>query len=203
MSPNIAVIDYGMGNVRSVEKALAHCGAEVEVTSDPSRIAAADHIVLPGVGAFGDAMEELGRRGLIEPIRELVAAGKPFLGICLGVQVLLDESEENPGVPGLGIVAGRVLRFQTDLKVPHMGWNELKVRPQCPLFGGLGERPYVYFVHSYYVAPSNPEWVAATADYDGEFVAAVGRGRCFATQFHPEKSQEVGLKILKNFIAIS
>lgn len=200
MRADVAVIDYGMGNVRSVEKALAHCGASVEVTSAAERIRAARHVVLPGVGAFGDAMDELRRRGLVEPIREAIAADKPFLGICLGLQVLFDSSEESPDVEGFGIVGGTVRRFQTSLKVPHMGWNALSFRRPCPLFEGIAESPNVYFVHSYYVVPSDEEWIATTTDYDGEFVSSVWRGRCFATQFHPEKSQAIGLKMLENFL---
>jgi len=200
MSGKIVVIDYGMGNVRSVEKALAYCGASIKVSSNPEDIRHASHVVLPGVGAFGDAMAELKRRRLVEPIREAVAEGKPFLGICLGLQVLFEKSEENPGVEGFGIVPGEVKRFRTHLKVPHMGWNTLAIKRPCALFEGVGENPYVYFVHSYYVVPSDPDWVAATTDYDGEFVSAVCKGNCFATQFHPEKSQAVGLKMLRNFI---
>jgi len=201
METKVAVIDYGMGNVRSVEKALARCGATVEVTAKSDAILSASHVVLPGVGAFGDAMGELRRRRLIEPIKQVIAADKPFLGICLGLQVLFEKSEENPGVAGLGIIRGEVKRFRTHLKVPHMGWNTLKLERSCPIFEGLGNEPSVYFVHSYYVAPAEEGWTIATSDYDGEFVSAGGRGRCFATQFHPEKSQKVGLKILENFLS--
>jgi glutamine amidotransferase len=199
---DIVVIDYGMGNVRSVEKALAHCGASVEVTDDPKRLNAASHIVLPGVGAFGDAMAELRRRGLVEPIRERIGSGIPFLGVCLGQQILFEKSEESPGVEGLSVIPGKVRRFQTQLKVPHMGWNALEIRKPTPLLDGLGQEPHVYFVHSYYVAPTDSEWVVAVTNYDGEFVSVVGLGNCYATQFHPEKSQKVGLQILRNFIAM-
>jgi len=202
MDSQVAVIDYGMGNVRSVEKALARFGATVEVTSQPDQIRSASHVVLPGVGAFGDAMGELRRRQLVEPIREIIAAGKPFLGVCLGLQVLFEKSEESPAVKGLNMIAGEVKRFRTYLKVPQMGWNTLNLRKPCPLFEGIGEQPFVYFVHSYYVVPHDEEWIAATTDYDGEFVSAVARGRCFAVQFHPEKSQAVGLKILENFLQL-
>ena len=203
MNANIVVIDYGMGNVRSVEKALAHCGAAVEVTADAEKIHAATHVVLPGVGAFGGAMKELKKRRLIEPIRETIAADKPFLGICLGLQVLFEKSEESPRVEGLGVIAGQVKRFRTYLKVPHMGWNQLRLRQPGAVFEGVGEDPFVYFVHSYYVVPDDAAWVAATTDYDGEFVSAVRRGRCIATQFHPEKSQAVGLRMLRNFIGLT
>ncbi len=203
MDKQVVVIDYGMGNVRSVEKALACCGASVEVAAQPDRIRAASHVVLPGVGAFGDAMGELKRRKLIEPIKAAIAEGKPFLGICLGLQVLFERSEENPGVAGLAVFAGEVKRFRTHLKVPHMGWNALKFRNECPLFAETGAEPFVYFVHSYYVSPREADCVAALTDYDGEFVSAIARGRCFGVQFHPEKSQTVGLKILENFLHLS
>jgi glutamine amidotransferase len=200
MGTNVVVIDYGMGNVRSVEKALARCGASVEVSEKADRVLAADHLVLPGVGAFGDAMGELRRRRLLDPIRQVIAANRPFLGICLGLQVLFERSEENPGVKGLGVVAGEVKRFRTHLKVPHMGWNALAIERPCPLFDEIGENPSVYFVHSYYVVPNDEEWTAATTTYDWPFVSAIRRGNCFATQFHPEKSQAVGLKMLANFL---
>jgi glutamine amidotransferase len=219
MGANIVVVDYGMGNVRSVEKALAHCGVEVAVTSDPDRVRAASHIVLPGVGAFGDAMAELRRRALVEPVRDVIAADTPFLGICLGLQVLFESSEESPGVEGLGIIEGQVRRFRTHLKVPHMGWNRIAIRRPNALLalphgrasasvaGGrasasVDDEPFVYFVHSYYVDPRDEQWTATTTQYDGEFVSAVARGRCFGTQFHPEKSQAVGQEILRNFIAL-
>jgi len=202
MAARVVVIDYGMGNVRSVEKALTRCGAAVEVTSKADQIGAATHVVLPGVGAFGDAMGELRRRRLIEPIREIIAADKPFLGICLGLQVLFEKSEESHGVAGLGVIAGEAKRFRTHLKVPHMGWNTLTIRRPSAVFEGIGERPFVYFVHSYYVVPRDAGWIATTTDYDGEFVSAIGRGRCFATQFHPEKSQTIGLRILENFLKL-
>jgi len=203
MGAQLVVIDYGMGNVRSVEKALVRCGATVEVTAQVEKIRAAGHVVLPGVGAFGDAMGELRRRKLIEPIREIIAADRPFLGICLGLQVLLEKSEESPGVAGLNVIAGEVKRFRTHLKVPHMGWNTLSFRKPSPVFEGIGDQPFVYFVHSYYVVPRDEEWIATTTDYDGEFVSAVARGHCVATQFHPEKSQTVGLNILENFLKIA
>ncbi|MBM3333832.1 imidazole glycerol phosphate synthase subunit HisH [Candidatus Sumerlaeota bacterium] len=202
MKPRVVVIDYGMGNVRSVEKALAHCGAEVHVSSRTADLEAATHVVLPGVGAFGDAMGGLRRRRLVEPIREVIESGRPFLGICLGLQVLFEKSEESEGIAGLGVIAGEVKRFRTFLKVPHMGWNTLRVREGCPLFDGLAIEPCVYFVHSYYVIPQDEDWIAAKTDYDGQFVSAVWRGQCFATQFHPEKSQKVGLKMLENFLKV-
>ncbi len=198
----IAIIDYGMGNLFSVQKALERIGFSATITALPDVLAKAEKIVLPGVGAFGDAMREIERRRLVEPIRQAVAAGKPFLGICLGLQVLFEKSEESPGIPGLGILPGEVKRFVTDMKVPHMGWNQIRIRRPAPIFDGIGDDAYVYFVHSYYVVPVRAEDIAATTDYELEFVSSVWRHNLFATQFHPEKSQAVGLKILKNFAGI-
>ena len=196
----IAIVDYGMGNLCSVQKAMEHLGAETVITDSPDIISRADKIVLPGVGAFGDAMRELGSRGLVEPLRRAVASQKPFLGICLGMQVLFDRSEESPGVGGLSILPGEVKRFVTGLKVPHMGWNQICIRRQTPIFRGVEDGAYFYFVHSYYAVPDCAEDVATTTDYAVEFASAICRGNLFGTQFHPEKSQSVGLKILKNFI---
>ncbi len=198
----IAVIDYGAGNLRSVEKALGHLGCECEVTADPGVLAAADGAILPGVGAFGDAMGQLRARGLEAPIRAFVETGKPFLGICLGLQILFESSEESPGVAGLGLLRGKILRLPGDrgLKVPHMGWNSLQVRGGSFL-DGLGEEPYVYFVHSYYLQ-AEEEIVAATAEYGVRFHAAVQKENLMACQFHPEKSGDVGLRILANFAAM-
>ena len=201
----IAIVDYGMGNLRSVEKSLARTGVATTVTSDPSVIRDADGVVLPGVGAFGACMENLRARGLDDVIRDVVQAGKPFLGICLGLQLLFEESEEFGPVRGLGIMPGKVVRFAgrelDGLKIPQMGWNRLKVcRPVAEL-EGLGESPFVYFVHSYYVVPADPELTVGVTDYGVEFTAAIARDNVFACQFHPEKSQAVGLRILENFVA--
>ena len=209
----IAVVDYGMGNLRSVSKALEHLGAEARVTSDPQEIARATKLVLPGVGAFGAAMQELTRRGLVEPIHQAITRGVPYLGICLGLQLLFDESEEGGKIKGLGLLRGRVRRLQApSLKIPHMGWNQVTSptspagRGQmkgCPLLHGIPEESYVYFVHSYYADPADRSIVALEADYGGRFTAMVWRRSLFATQFHPEKSQAVGLRLLQNFIGLS
>lgn len=197
-----AIIDYDAGNLKSVEKALQALGEETVITRDREEILAADRVILPGVGAFGDAMEKLHQYGLVEIIRQVVQKGTPFLGICLGLQLLFEESEESQGVPGLGILKGKIRRIPNTpgLKIPHMGWNSLTLRPETRLFSGLGEEPYVYFVHSYYLEAADPEIVAASADYGVVIHAAVETGNVFACQFHPEKSGEVGLKILNNFV---
>ena len=199
----IAVIDYGAGNLLSVGKALRHLGCQCEVTADPAVLAAADGAILPGVGAFGDAMTQLRSRGLEEPIRAFVASGKPFLGICLGLQILFESSEESPGAAGLGLLKGKILRIpgDTGLKVPHMGWNSLNLAGESALFQGVGEEPYVYFVHSYYLQ-AEEEIVTATAEYGVTIHAAVEKDNLMACQFHPEKSGDVGLKILANFAAM-
>lgn len=200
----IAIIDYGVGNLYSVEKALAALGADAKITSDARTIAAADKIVLPGVGAFGDCMENLTATGLIPTIKDFVKTGKPMLGICVGLQILFEGSEESIGVAGLGLLKGKVRRIQAPgLKVPHMGWNSLTIKsPRQPLdlFQGLSEKPYVYFVHSYHSVPQDSSIVTATTEYGSELTAAVAKGNIQATQFHPEKSGDVGLAILKNFI---
>jgi glutamine amidotransferase len=195
----IAIIDYGMGNLRSVEKGLAKVGHAARITADPEEVRPAAAVVLPGVGAFGDAMRNLEASGLIPAIRDAVDAGKPFLGICLGLQLLFEESEESPGVRGLGLLPGRVERFRHDLKVPHIGWNQLHLRRRAPVLGGVPEDAFAYFVHSYYVAPAEDDVVATTTDYGYEFVSGVWRDNVCAFQFHPEKSQAVGLRILENF----
>ena len=199
-----AIIDYDAGNLKSVEKALQALGEETVITRDREEILAADRVILPGVGAFGDAMEKLHQYGLVEIIRQVVQKGTPFLGICLGLQLLFEESEESQGVPGLGILKGKIRRIPNTpgLKIPHMGWNSLTLRPETRLFSGLGEEPYVYFVHSYYLEASDPEIVAASADYGVVIHAAVETGNVFACQFHPEKSSDTGLQILKNFISL-
>lgn len=188
-----------MGNLRSVEKALSHLSFRVIVTSRPQEIKTAEKLILPGVGAFGDAMQELGQRDLISVIKDTVQEGRPCLGICLGLQVLFDKSEEAPEIPGLGLIPGEVRRFKTKLKVPHMGWNSIKIQQPCPLLYSISNESYFYFVHSYYVKPNDNAVIVAVTDYDGDFVSMIQRGNLFATQFHPEKSQQWGLKILRNF----
>ncbi|MCM1027375.1 MAG: imidazole glycerol phosphate synthase subunit HisH [Roseburia sp.] len=201
----IAVIDYDAGNIRSVEKALLFLREEVTVTRDPERILAADGVILPGVGAFGDAMEKLRAYGLIEVIRECVERQTPFLGICLGLQLLFDSSEESPGVEGLHILKGRIARIPTEsgVKVPHIGWNDLRFPRKGRLFDGLQEGEYVYFVHSYYLQAENPEIVTAVTEYGARIHASVEEGNVFACQFHPEKSADAGLRILRNFIGVT
>lgn len=198
----IAIIDYGMGNLRSVEKAFAYLGYNAQITSDPKEISQADKVVLPGVGAFGKGMEELRRRGLIEVIKEIVAEQKPFFGICLGLQLLFTESEEAPGVEGLGIFPGRVTRFKQGVTVPHMGWNQIHIKRDSPIFNSIPSDMYFYFVHSYYVVPEDDNVILATTDYAVEFVSMINHGNLFATQFHPEKSQKIGLQMLKNFARV-
>ena len=199
-----AIIDYDAGNLKSVEKALQALGEETVITRDREEILAADRVILPGVGAFGDAMEKLHQYGLVEIIRQVVQKGTPFLGICLGLQLLFEESEESQGVPGLGILKGKIRRIPNTpgLKIPHMGWNSLTLRPGTRMFSGLGEEPYVYFVHSYYLEAADSEIVAASADYGVVIHAAVETGNVFACQFHPEKSSDTGLQILKSFISL-
>jgi glutamine amidotransferase len=197
----IAIIDYQMGNLRSVQKGFEKVGHEATITCEPDVLAKADKVVLPGVGAFGDAMAELDRRHLVEPIRRAVASGKPFLGICLGLQLLFDVGYENGRHQGLGIVRGECVRFELPIeyKVPHMGWNQLVIRRRAPLLAGLEEGTHCYFVHSYYVVPKDESVVAAEANYAAPFCAMIWRDNLFATQFHPEKSQRHGLQMLKNF----
>ena len=200
----IAIIDYGMGNLHSAAKALEKIGAQVVVTRDPEEVRRADKVVLPGVGAFGDCMKNLNERQLAPVIHEVIATGKPFLGICVGLQLLFEGSEEDPGVDGLGIFKGLVRKIVAPgLKIPHMGWNNLEYRTASPLFQGLPPAAYVYFVHSYYAAPTDESWITAVTDYGGPVTAAVGRGLVQAVQFHPEKSSAVGLKILANFKEMS
>ena len=202
----IGIVNYGMGNLRSVEKAFEHVGAEARVVADPTEVEASDRLVLPGVGAFADAMAHLRERGLVEAVHKFVASSRPFLGICLGMQLLFDVSEEDGEHEGLGVLPGRVVRFRpTDraMKVPHMGWNALQWEADRspPLFAGLAPGDCVYFVHSYYPQPDDASVVAATADYGGRFCSVVHRQNVWATQFHPEKSQRVGLRMLANFAA--
>lgn len=199
--PLISIIDYGMGNLRSVQKGLERVGFPAAVTRDPAHILAADGVVLPGVGAFGACMDNLRRYGLLDTVREVIARGTPFLGICLGMQLLFEQSEEFGPVPGLGIFPGRVVRFaeRPGLKVPHMGWNQIRKTEDTPLLRGIGDGAFVYFVHSYYVLPADPTLTATTTEYGMEFTSAIACANVFATQYHPEKSQAVGLKILENF----
>jgi glutamine amidotransferase len=202
----IAVVDYGMGNLRSVAKALERVGGEVAVTADHALIDDADAVVLPGVGAFGRCMENLLAAGLEDPVRKAAKSGKPVLGICVGMQILFDESEEFGPVRGLGILPGKVRRFvprEGARKIPHMGWNTLRIDNRTPMLRGVADGAHVYFVHSYYVATAVPSLVAATATYGVPFAACAARGNLFATQWHPEKSQKVGLKLLANFVALS
>lgn len=200
----IAIIDYGVGNLFSVEKAFVKLGADVTVTSDEKIIAAADKIVLPGVGAFGDCMKNLNDSGLVPAIFNAIEAQKPLLGICVGLQVLFEGSEESPEAKGLGIFKGQVKKIQAPgLKIPHMGWNSLRFLPQkeeVDLFQGLQASSYVYFVHSFQAVPEDKSIIAAVTEYGEQITAAVAKGNVFATQFHPEKSGDVGLHILKNFI---
>lgn len=201
----IALVDYGMGNLRSVEKALTRVGGDVRIVTGPAELQTADAVVLPGVGAFGDCMTNLGRAELTGAVKAFIGTGKPFLGICLGFQGLFDTSEEAPGTAGLGVFRGSVPRFVPNgLKVPHMGWNRLQIkRNGCPLLAGIEPDPFVYFVHSYYCQPTDPALVCGTTDYGIEFCSMIWTGNLFATQFHPEKSQQVGLTMLKNFVTLT
>lgn len=196
----IAIVDYGMGNLRSVEKGFLKVGVDAKVTSDPAAIADAAGIVLPGVGAFRDCIKNLTEANLIEAIKNSIQKGKPYLGICLGLQVLFSESEEFGLCKGLDVLKGRVVRFpEGRLKVPHMGWNSVKISRRPCILNEVPDNGYFYFVHSYYVVPDNKDIVAATTEYGLEFTSMVWKDNIFATQFHPEKSQELGLKVLKGF----
>lgn len=201
----IAIIDYDAGNIRSVEKALMRLGQEVWVTRDPERLLNADKVILPGVGSFGDAMGHLKDYGLVDVIHEIVDSGTPFLGICLGLQLLFERSDESPGVDGLGILKGEILRIpeQKGLKIPHMGWNSLELQNDGRLFRDIKENPYVYFVHSYYLKAADESIVKATTQYSTCIHASVEKDNVFACQFHPEKSSEVGLQILRNFAKLA
>lgn len=206
--PPVTLIDYGGSNIRSVQKAFEHIGANVEVTADPARVRGANRLVLPGVGAFGPGIAALRERGLDEVVTDSVTQGVPLLGICLGMQLLFDESEEMGQHAGLGLLPGRVLRFQNrppsgterGMKIPHMGWNSITIVADHPLLKGVPQGAYAYFVHSYYCAPDSRADVLATSEYGGTFAAVVGRGCVFGIQFHPEKSQRTGLRILENYI---
>ena len=200
----IAIIDYGMGNLRSVEKALQSLGADCSILSRPCTLDHYKGVILPGVGAFGDAMTNLRQNGWVEWIRETVKTGIPFLGICLGLQLLFNWSEEGEGGEGLNIVAGKVIKFSPGVGIiPHMGWNQLKIASDTPLLSGIDRDSYVYFVHSYYVVPDQAEVIAATTDYGIDFVSAIVKDNIYGLQFHPEKSQAVGLRILRNYIEIT
>ncbi len=213
----IAIIDYGMGNLRSVQKGFERAGHTPVITNDPAVLADASQLVLPGVGAFRDAIAALQERGLVEPIRSAIAAGKPFLGICLGLQLLFERSFEDGEYQGLGVVPGDVVRFEVpavsseskQFKVPHMGWNQVHFvrRPPIfagpPIFDGIEEGAHFYFVHSYYVVPRDASVVATETDYPLPFCSSIWRDNLFATQFHPEKSQEAGLRVLKNFAELA
>ncbi len=198
----ISIIDYDAGNIMSVEKAIRHLGEDLIITDDPDRILSSDKVILPGVGAFGDAMDKIRKAGLDRVIYDVVDKKIPFIGICLGLQLLFESSQEAPGVPGLGLLKGRILRIpeKEGLKIPHMGWNSLKYRKGSRLFQNLPDEPYVYFVHSYYLEAKNEEDVAATTYYSTLIHAAVEHENIYACQFHPEKSGAVGLQILDNFI---
>jgi imidazole glycerol-phosphate synthase subunit HisH len=201
----IAIIDYGMGNIHSVRKAMEFMGAETLVARDPADIRSARKLVLPGVGAFDDAMQELEKMGLIPVIKEEIKKKKPFLGICLGMQLLFERSREAKTEKGLGVLRGSVEKFSlpAGMKVPHMGWNQLSLKKkECPLFAGITDSPNVYFCHSYYPQPEDDGVTAATCDYGGEFSCAVWQGTVYGVQFHPEKSQETGLRIIENFVKL-
>ena len=201
----IAIIDYGAGNLKSVEKALLAIGKECVITRKPKEILQADHVILPGVGAFGDAMNHLKQYDLDKVIREYAQTGKPFLGICLGLQLLFEGSDESEGVEGLGLLKGEVVRIPAEpgLKIPHIGWNSLHLQNNGRLFAGMQDEPYVYFVHSYYLKAKEPQIVKATAEYGVTIHASVEKDQIFACQFHPEKSGAVGLQILRNFTEIT
>ena len=201
----IGLIDYDAGNLRSVEKALEALGETPMITRDKDELLKADKVILPGVGSFGDAMGKLEQYGLVDVIHEIVRKGTPLLGICLGLQLLFESSEESPGVKGLSILPGKILRLpdQPGYKIPHMGWNSLDIREGTRLFAGIGQGSYVYFVHSYYLKAEDEEIVAASTEYTAHIHAAVERGNVFACQFHPEKSSAVGLRILKNFVELT
>lgn len=198
----IAILDYDAGNIRSVEKALLSLGQDVTVTRDAETILNADRVVLPGVGVFGDAMGNLEKYGLVPVIKKVIENNTPFLAICVGIQLLFEESEESPGAKGLGIFKGKILRIppSEDIKVPQIGWNSLHIEKPSVLLNGINENAYVYFVHSYYIKAEEEDIITSSAEYGVHIHASVERGNVFATQFHPEKSSSVGLKILKNFI---
>lgn len=198
----VAIIDYGAGNLSSVKKALDYLGAESEITQDRDRILSASHVILPGVGSFGDAMRSMEERGLVDTVKKAATCGKPFLGICLGLQLLFESSEESEGVKGLGLLKGRIVEIprSNELKVPHMGWNSIKLRQKNGIFKDIADDSYFYFVHSFYLKDADEDVVAATTQYGVRIECAVQKGKFCATQFHPEKSSKEGLKILENFL---
>lgn len=200
----IAIVDYDAGNIKSVEKALQFLGQEPVVTRDKETLLQAEKVIVPGVGAFGDAMGKMHQYGLVEVLREIAAKGTPLLGVCLGLQLFFESSEETPGVEGLGLLPGKIVRIpdKEGFKIPHMGWNSIQINPASRLLRGIEEGAYVYFVHSYYLQAENEADVAATTDYVVNIHAAAEHENIFATQFHPEKSGEIGLRILKNFIEL-
>jgi glutamine amidotransferase len=201
----IAIIDYQMGNLRSVQKGFERVGHAAAITCDPTILAKASKLVLPGVGAFADAIAELNRRELVDPIRDAIESGKPFLGICLGMQLLFDMSYEDGEHEGLGVIPGEVRRFDIppEYKVPHMGWNEVHFRRRAPIFARIDDGAHFYFVHSYHVVPNDKQVIDGEADYPDPFCATIWRDNVFATQFHPEKSQRDGLRVLENFAALT
>lgn len=195
----IAIVDYGMGNLRSVQKAFEHVGASADIVKDSQAIDKASHVVLPGVGAFGDAMRNLNGAGLIAPIQKAVADGRPFLGICLGLQLMFSESEEMGHHRGLDLLPGKVVKFPQGERVPQIGWNAVRYEKKTPLFDGVPDGSYFYFVHSFYVVPENKDDAIGITDYGLDYVSVAGSGCAYGVQFHPEKSQDAGLKILQNF----
>lgn len=199
----IAIVDYGAGNLLSVKKALDFIGAESVITASADEIKNADGVILPGVGSFGNAMESMRDSGLVDTVRAAALSGRPFLGICLGLQLLFESSEESPGVDGLGVLKGKILKIPSDgLKVPHMGWNSLEIKKSTPLFDGISDGAYVYFVHSYYLSAENISDVSSTTEYGVTIHTSVANGNLFATQFHPEKSGDIGIQMLKNFVSL-
>ena len=204
--PKIALLNYGMGNLHSVSKALEHVGAEVDLINNANELKNHDAIVLPGVGNFGDGINQLHKRGFFSLVKEWISLDKPFLGICLGMQMLLEESEEAPGIEGLGVCKGKIIKFRPNdkaLKVPQIGWNTIKVRENCPLFKDVENESYFYFVHSFYASPDEKKVVGGETNYGVNYCSFIWKGKnVFATQFHPEKSQKIGLKVLKNFVNI-
>jgi glutamine amidotransferase len=202
MNPRIVIIDYGMGNLRNVQRGFERIGLEAKLTRNKKEIERASAIILPGVGAFKDCMKNLEKYGLIEPLLRSIEKGKPYLGICLGLQILFSESEEFGSHKGLGLIKGRVVKFKPDPehKVPHMGWNTVEIKREVPVLQGIGNGDFFYFVHSYYVVPEEDQWISTLTDYGKPFVSSISKENLFGTQFHPEKSQHKGLRVLENFV---